>query len=100
MGEVKRFVPDEEIEHIYSFHPPPSPNIADAHALVRQMCKGLALALNAMLAESPQKTTLLRQELPAIMMRANQIIAVHGVDPEYFVADNTDDMVRQEDEGK
>jgi chemotaxis regulatin CheY-phosphate phosphatase CheZ len=78
-----KFVTDAEIDNIYSFHPPKDEYTKDAHEQVRASVRKLAHELNNMLAESPQKTHLLRQVLPEVMMRANQIVAINGVTHEF-----------------
>ena len=80
---MPRFVSDDEIRNLTAYHPPKDVRTVEAHETVRRMVRHMALELNGMLAESPHKIHLIRQILPELMMRANQIIAVHGLDPEW-----------------
>lgn len=79
----QRYISSGEIDALFSYHPPKSEVEVRAHEHVRALVRSLAHDLNSILAESPQKTYLLRQVLPGVMMRANQVIAVHGIRDDY-----------------
>jgi chemotaxis regulatin CheY-phosphate phosphatase CheZ len=74
-----KFVQDDEIVELTTHHPPASDEVIAAHEAVRTTVRELMLMLNDLLGECPQKTHLLRQQLPQVMMTANQIIAVRGL---------------------
>lgn len=84
MSETKRFVTEDEINDLTAYHPPLNANIKESHETVRALVRDMMHEFNALLAESPQKTHLLRQLLPAVMMSANQVIAVHGINDDYW----------------
>lgn len=81
---MPKFVSEDEIDNLTEYHPPKDESTKAAHEHVRAMVRGVMHDLNDLLAESPQKTHLLRQVLPEVMMRANQVIAVHGFNERYF----------------
>jgi hypothetical protein len=75
----RRFVSEEEIEDIFSFHPAVTEDVKLAHEWVRDSCKDLANDFNTALPDCPEKTVLIRQKLFEVMTYANAIIARHGV---------------------
>jgi hypothetical protein len=76
---VTRFVSPDEIDRLTAHHPPMSEAVVNAHQVARASVRELMHKFNALLAECPQKTHLIRQLLPQVLMAANQIIAVHGL---------------------
>jgi ABC-type transporter Mla maintaining outer membrane lipid asymmetry permease subunit MlaE len=73
------YVQPDEIDQLTAHHPPRDQRVIEAHETVRREVNRVMHVFNRLLAESPQKTHLLRQMLPQVMMAANQVIAVHGV---------------------
>lgn len=75
----ERFVSDEEIINLFTFHPATQADKQAAHEAVRATCLSVAQVLQELLPECPQKTVVLRQKLVEVMFYANQAIAVHGM---------------------
>lgn len=76
---MTRYVESAEIDALTAHHPPTSDDVVAAHEAVRAVVNQTMHMLNDLLAESPQKTHLIRVMLPQVMMAANQVIAVHGL---------------------
>lgn len=71
----RRFVNDEEIDKITGYHPPKDDTIRQGHEMIRSEFNQMMRWLNEVLPECPQKTHLLRQQLPQCMYSANGIVA-------------------------
>lgn len=67
----------DQIETIFSFHPPKDEKIKQAHEEVRDLCKALALSIKELVPDSPEQTTAIRK-LQEAMMYANAGIALHS----------------------
>jgi hypothetical protein len=72
---VPKFFDDEVVASWFGYHPPSSPQIAQAHEHVRYLFGELGVKLNNLLPEGPDKTTTLRA-LREAMYQANASIAV------------------------
>lgn len=68
---------EEDIDNIFSFHPPKNEDVAAAHEQVREGCRELAQDLKALCPDSPEQTTAIRK-LQEAMMYANAAIALHS----------------------
>lgn len=66
-----------DIDSIFSYHPPKSDEVADAHDQVREGVRLLAREWNSLLPPSAEKTLAIRH-LQEAMMFANSAIAQHG----------------------
>lgn len=87
MPEPKRkFILDEEITEIYSYHVPQDPHTGQLHHEVRTRCEMMAHWLNTNLPDCPEKTVLIRQKLREVMMYANAIVAISGPSEEFRAA--------------
>lgn len=71
---MPKFVNDEKLANWFDHHPPSSPFIIAAHEQIRIGYKTLALEMNGLLPEGPDKTVALRAIYDA-MMQANSVIA-------------------------
>ncbi len=71
---MHKFTSAETLDNWFSFHPPSSPAIAEAHEQVRAKCRELAGFLSDLLPECPDKTVALRA-VRDVMFQANATIA-------------------------
>lgn len=76
---MARFISDDEITKLFTFHPANTEDKQQAHEHIRQQCRIFAFELQDILPECPQKTVAIRQKLAEVMFYANQAIAIHGV---------------------
>lgn len=74
---IKRFVPDEQLREWFGFHPAGTERKRNAHQTVRLTFYALALELNELLPEGPEKTIALRK-LQDAAMAANASLAIGG----------------------
>lgn len=72
---MPKFTSDDALMGWFSYHPPATPDIAKAHERVRALFGSLALELNDLLPEGPDKTVALRA-IHEAMYHANACIAV------------------------
>lgn len=72
---MPKFFDDEVVASWFSFHPPSSPQIAQAHEQIRHLFGELGIKLNNLLPEGPDKTTTLRA-LRGVMYQANAAVSV------------------------
>lgn len=72
---MTKHITDEQLAHWFAYHTPSSQEIIDAHAEIRLSFRELALRLNNLLPEGPDKTVALRA-LQTAMMQANMCIAL------------------------
>lgn len=66
----------DDIEKIFSFHPPANDDIKDQHEAVREACKTAAKQILLLTPVCPEQTTAIRK-LQEAMMFANAAIAIH-----------------------
>ena len=67
----------DDIEDIFSYHPPKNDQVAELHEDVRAMVKEVALFFYDNVPDSPERTLAIRK-LQAAMMYANAAIAIHS----------------------
>lgn len=67
---------NDDIEKIFTFHPPKDETVAAAHDAVRQIMRSTALSIKELTPDSAEQTTAIRK-LQEAMMHANAAIAVH-----------------------
>lgn len=72
---MPKFTPEAQLDQWFGYHPPSSPEIAQAHETVRAECRRLAQVFSDLLPECPDKTVALRKVREA-MFEANACIAV------------------------
>lgn len=68
---------NDDIDAIFTFHPPKNDEIASAHDNVRLVMRNAAHEIKRLTPESPEQTTAIRK-LQEAMMHANAAIAVHS----------------------
>lgn len=74
---MDRFVTNDQIANWFAYHPPKDDTIAYAHDRVRTEFRSLALSMNDVIPESPDKTVALRAIREA-MYHCNAAIACAG----------------------
>jgi hypothetical protein len=72
---MTKFTSEDELDTWFGYHPPSTPEIAQAHDQVRAACRNLAGVFSDLLPECPDKTVALRAVREA-MYAANAVIAV------------------------
>ena len=71
---MPKFTSDEKLANWFDHHPPSTPAIVEAHEQIRAGYKALALQMNNLLPEGPDKTVALRAIYDG-MMQANSVVA-------------------------
>lgn len=71
---MSKFMSDEKLANWFAYHLPTSAKVAEAHQIIRTRYQALALEMNGLLPEGPDKTSALRAIYDA-MMKANSVIA-------------------------
>lgn len=72
---MTKFTSDETLDSWFAHHPPVSPDVVEAHVIIRKEFRALAGTLSNLLPECPDKTVALRA-LREAMYHANACVAV------------------------
>lgn len=75
---MSKYLSDDVINNIFSYHPPTNSSVADLHADIRAKCRELAHWFNHHLPACPEATLAIRQ-LQQAMMYGNSAVAQHGI---------------------
>lgn len=78
---MARYLSEEVIDSIFSYHAPQGEEIKIAHEDVREKCRELAHWLNEHLPACPESTLAIRS-LQEVMMYGNSALAQHGLPKE------------------
>lgn len=73
---MTHFISDQQVAHWFAYHAPSTQDIVDAHEAIRLRYRDLALFLNGLLPEGPEKTLALRA-LHKASMAANACVALN-----------------------
>lgn len=74
MSKMVKFTSDDKLANWFRHHPPSSETIVNAHEKIRAEFLELAVSMNRLLPECPDKTVALRAIYDAAM-KANSVVA-------------------------
>jgi len=67
----------EDVETIFTFHPPKDEETGNRHDRIREVCRTAAHHIKDLTPDSAEQTTAIRK-LQEAMMHANAAVAIHG----------------------
>lgn len=76
--DAKTHITDEQLEHRFGYHPPPTPDIAASHGLIRSACLETAKTVVELTGAPSREQSLSITALEEAMMWANADLARKG----------------------